>query len=149
MALSFLYHTSLSLWIGGLFFFMLGLIPTLHAKLDPEDLDRVIKALYPMVHKFNFLMALLTLGSLVAHALVLHYWPLLRLMVILIMAAMTIYNTFIIYPKAQGLKNEYREAAGDTFKPTIKQEFLKTNRQSHLINMAVGMAGLLVLYLSL
>lgn len=147
--LRFLYLSSLFVWIGGITFFSFIVTPTLFKQIPKEMVTKVLEALFPKYYFMGYFcgaVALLTHlvgGFQIAGGF---SWYVLKLAVLIGMVVLTYYAGLVVYPEVHRLKTEVLAQEGAEANPQLKADFDKMHRVSVLLNLAVLILGLVLIF---
>ncbi|MBI1909211.1 MAG: DUF4149 domain-containing protein [Deltaproteobacteria bacterium] len=147
MLFSFLHLLSLALWIGTILFFSAAVAPTLFKKMGKEEGGKVVSLLFPVYFRIGILCGLTAVLTLLLAPPKDSPFPIGRVLLLVIMTTITVYNTINVYPKARSLKEELGSTSEETLKPSLLEEFHRAHQYSVALNVVVLVLGLIVLFL--
>ncbi|MFO1464365.1 MAG: DUF4149 domain-containing protein [bacterium] len=142
-AAQFLYLLGLVLWVGGIVFFSFFTTPTIFTSLPKEMASQVITAIFPRYYLMGYVAgAMMALGTL-TEALLVKQWPWIRIGLLAIMLAASVYAGVVVRPQVHDLKVQMKTVEEDTdLGKTLKERFDGLHRFSVVLNLIVLAGGL-------
>jgi hypothetical protein len=151
-AVKWFYLVSLGLWVGSIIFFSFVIAPTIFKVLKPEDAARLQRALFPKYYLVGTLCAgigIVCVGLLLAER-AFGKWPgVLSLLLLAMMGATDFWLRQSIVPHMAEIREQRTaaQAAGQEPPAEIEAEWKGLHRLSVQINVAVLLAGLVLVFL--
>lgn len=145
--LKFAHLLSVSLWVGMVVFFTVLATPALFKYLPREVAGDVVGVLFPRYWAAGYALAFLSLSTLLALSYIGKYLPAARLVLIGIMTALTLYSGLVVSARAREVKVLVREAPEGAGKEELKKEFRSLHARSAVMNMAVLLSGVALVFL--
>ncbi len=152
-AFKFIYILSVCFWIGSIFFFSFFAAPSIFKVLPRETAGNVVSDIFPKY----YLVAYICGGAAVITTILLrliyeHKGGIsfgLRLGALLIMLALAVYAGEVLRPKAAEARAEMRSLAETSPNyPASQDKFRKLHARSAIINSAVFVLGIAILYIN-
>lgn len=147
-AVKWFYLVALATWVGSIIFFSFVIAPTVFKVLKPEDAARLQRALFPKYYLVGIICAgigIMCVGLLLAER-AFGKWPgVLSLLLIAGMGATDVWLRQTVVPYMAEIR-EQRAAAVEP-NPKLDEEWKSLHRLSVLLNVAVLIAGLGLVFL--
>lgn len=152
-AFKFIYILSVCFWIGSIFFFSFFAAPSIFKVLPRETAGNVVSDIFPKY----YLVAYICGGAAVITTMLLrliyeHKGGIsfgLRLGALLIMLALAVYAGEVLRPKAAEARAEMRSLSETSPNyPASQDKFRKLHARSAIINSAVFVLGIAILYIN-
>lgn len=152
-AFKFIYILSVCFWIGSIFFFSFFAAPSIFKVLPRETAGNVVSDIFPKY----YLVAYICGGAAVITTMLLrliyeHKGGIsfgLRLGALLIMLALAVYAGEVLRPKAAEARAEMRSHSETSPNyPASQDKFRKLHARSAIINSAVFVLGIAILYIN-
>ena len=152
-AFKFIYGLSVSFWIGSIFFFSFFAAPGIFKVLPKETAGNVVSEIFPKY----YLVAYICGGAAVLTTIMLRIFYVhkpgimfgLKLGVLLAMLAPALYAGQVLRPKAVEARAEMRSLSEESPNyPAIHDKFSKLHTRSVIINSAVLLFGIAILFMN-
>ena len=152
-AFKFIYGLSVSFWIGSIFFFSFFAAPGIFKVLPKETAGNVVSEIFPKY----CLVAYICGGAAVIATILLRTFNEnkaglsfgLRLGALLIMVALAVYAGEVLRPKAVEARAEMRSLTEESLNyPAAQDNFRKLHTRSAIINSAVFILGIAILFMN-
>ena len=143
---------ALGLWVGSIIFFSFFIAPTVFKVLKPEDAARLQRALFPKYYLVGVICAgigIVCVGLLLAER-AFGKWPgVLSLLLLAMMGATDFWLRQSVVPHMAEIREQRAAAmaAGKEAPVEIEEEWKSLHRLSVQINVAVLLAGFVLLFL--
>jgi hypothetical protein len=151
-AVKWFYLVSLALWVGSIIFFSFFVAPTVFKVLKPEDAARLQRALFPKYYLVGIVCAgigIVSVGLLLAER-AFGKWPgVLSLLLLAVMGATDFWLRQSVVPHMAEIREQRGAAltAGKEPEVAVEAEWKSLHRLSVLLNSAVLLAGLVLVFL--
>lgn len=154
--LSYLYNLVLSLWVGGIFIFTFIVTPVIFKSYERDMAGSIVGYLFPYYFKFTLILSVLSLVFFLVLNNTYVKWAYKSSLVLLIAAlGFNLLSTFVIHPKARGLKKEIHAFSERTDKEGVqdvssaRKAFRRLHALSMVVNLVVLIDGAALLFLSM
>jgi len=151
--LKFLYILSICFWIGSIFFFSFFAAPSIFKVLPRETAGNVVSDIFPKYYLIAYvcgavaIIATLTLRFMYNHLSGIMFG--LRVGILLVMLGLAVYAGTVIRPKAHEARTQMRSVTEESPNyPEIHDKFRSLHRQSAIMNSAVFLLGIAILFLN-
>lgn len=145
--MKFAHLLSVSVWVGMVVFFTLFATPAIFKSLPRETAGDVVGVLFPKYWAVGYALSFLSLSTLLALSYIGKTLPAGRLVLIVFMTAMTLYSGLVVSAKAREVKGLIREAVETAKKEELKKDFRSLHARSAVMNMAVLLSGVALIFL--
>lgn len=153
-ALKFLYILSICFWIGSIFFFSFFAAPSIFKVLPRETAGNVVSDIFPKY----YLVAYVCGAVAIITTLMLRFMYNnnlsgiafgLRVGILLVMLGLAVYAGIVIRPKAHDARTQMRSVSEESPNyPEIHDKFRSLHRQSAIMNSAVFLLGIAILFIN-
>lgn len=152
-ALKFIYILSVSLWIGSIFFFSFFAAPSIFKVLPRETAGNVVSDIFPKY----YLVAYVCGGAAIITTILLRILSgqagsvlfIVRLSALAVMLALAVYAGAVLRPRAVEARTEMRSLTEESPNyPASQEKFRKLHAQSAIINSAVFLLGIAILFIN-
>ena len=152
-ALKFIYILSVCFWIGSIFFFSFFAAPSIFKVLPRETAGNVVTDIFPKY----YLVAYICGGAAIITTLLLRMLSvqagsvlfIVRLSVLVVMLALAVYAGAVVRPQAVEARTEMRSLSEDSPNyPAIQDKFRKLHARSAIVNSAVFLLGIAILFMN-
>lgn len=152
-ALKFLQMTAVSFWVGSIFFFSFLAAPSIFKVLPRETAGNVVSDIFPKYYLAAYILGLI---AIITSAVL---WSSdqgrnnlmngLRTGGLLLMLGLSIYAGQVVLPSASQARTEMRATAEESPNyPAIYEKFRKLHTQSAILNSAVFIMGIAILFIN-
>lgn len=142
----FLYLLGLVLWVGGIVFFSFFTTPTVFTTLPKDMASQVITVIFPRYYLLGYIAGGMMLFGTLVEALLVKQWPWIRLALLVVMLAASVYAGVVVRPQVHDLKIQMKTVEEDTeLGKTLKARFDSLHRFSVILNMLVLGGGLVLI----
>jgi len=145
---NFIFFLSLVVWVGGMLFFSFVGAPMIFKSLPPEYAGKAVAAIFPKYFPIGYISGLTAFVCTVVSGLKTGSWSPFKMLILIVMTALTISNSFVTYPKAHSLKEEMQISESRTDIQQLKDEFQRMHRWSMINNGIVLLLGIVLLFLT-
>ncbi len=135
-------------WLGSIIFFSFIGAPSLFKALPLETASKAVSAIFPKYYPLGITCGFILLATLIWSTAKTGVWAPLKILVVLLMLTLTIYNTLVTYPRTKSLKAEMGEITERTDMVHLKAEFDRAHRLSVINNSLVLLLGLILVVLT-
>ncbi len=151
--LKFIYILSVCFWIGSIFFFSFFAAPSIFKVLPRETAGNVVTDIFPKY----YLVAYICGGAAIVTTLLLRILSaesgsvlfVVRLSVLVVMLALAVYAGAIVRPQVVEVRTEMRSLTEESPNyPAIQEKFRKLHARSAIINSAVFLLGIAILFMN-
>lgn len=146
--LKFAHLLSVSVWVGMVVFFTLFATPAIFKYLPRDAAGDAVGVLFPRYWAAGYALAFLSLSTLLALAYAGKYLPVARLVLLGFMTALTLYSGLFVSARAREVKGLVRAAPEGAGKEELKKEFRSLHARSAVMNMAVLLSGVALVFLT-
>lgn len=152
-ALKFIYILSVCFWIGSIFFFSFFAAPSIFKVLPRETAGNVVTDIFPKY----YLVAYICGGAAIITTISLRMLSgqggsilfIIRLSALAVMLALAVYAGAVLRPQAVETRTEMRSLTEDSPNYPVSQEkFRKLHARSAIINSAVFLLGIAILFIN-
>lgn len=152
-ALKFLYILSISFWIGSIFFFSLFAAPSIFKVLPREAAGNVVSDIFPKYYLVAYVCAAVAIiATLMLRFIYNHFSGLmfgLRIGILLVMLGLAVYAGTVVGPQAHEARTQMRSVSEDSPNyPEIHEKFRSLHRRSAILNSAVFLMGIAILFIN-
>lgn len=144
LLISFLYLTSLIIWIGGIVFFSFITAPALFKSLPPELAGKAVGAIFPKYYPLGTVSGFVALFCTIFSAVKTGHWAVFKMILLLTMITLTVYGSLVLHPRARAIKEEMQSDTGSTDITLLKKEFDHAHQVSVIYNGIVLFLGLVL-----
>jgi len=152
-ALKFLYSLSLTFWIGSIFFLSMFAAPSIFKVLTREQAGNVVSDIFPKYYMVSYACGIVALVSSFA---LIYFWSnfsytgnIIKMAALLIMLGLAVYAGEINRPEAHKVRTEMRSVQEDSAEyKEIRKEFSRLHRHSAILNSAIFILGIALVFLS-
>ena len=152
-ALKFIYILSVCFWIGSIFFFSFFAAPSIFKVLPRETAGNVVSDIFPKYYLVAYvcggaaIITTILLRMLSAEASSILF--VIRLSALVVMLALAVYAGAVLRPQAVEARTEMRSLTEDSPNYPVSQEkFRKLHARSAIINSAVFLLGIAILFVN-
>ena len=151
--LKFLYILAVCFWVGSIFFFSFFAAPSIFKVLPREAAGNVVSDIFPKY----YLVAYICGAVAIIAAILLHLFHsyksgvmfAVRIGGLLVMLAFAVYAGEVLTPQAHHVREEMRSLSeASPNYPTSYEKFRKLHTQSAIMNSAVFLLGIAILFLN-
>lgn len=146
--IKFAHLMSLVVWIGGIIFFSFFSAPSIFKVLDRELAGDVVGDIFPKYWMIGYICSPIALGTLVFLAKHGADGTCIRILLLSVMLATTLFTGLVIGSKAKGIKTEMRATEDVAKKEEIRKQFGKVHGVSIILNMATLLMGIATIFLT-
>lgn len=146
-AMRFVLLSSVAVWTGALIFFTFFAAPSIFKVLPRELAGEVVGDIFPKYRSIGYVAGLLSISSLIGISFIEKGFPFALFILLAAMTGITFYSGIAVAPKARALKFEMRSAEGPESKKALEKAFKRVHAVSAVLNMAVILLGIAVIYL--
>lgn len=152
-ALKFLYILSICFWIGSIFFFSFFAAPSIFKVLPRETAGNVVSDIFPKYYLVAYICgAVAVLATLMLRFIYDHRSGLMfgvRIGILIVMLGFAVYAGSIIRPRAHEARTQMRSLTEESPNyPEIHEKFRSLHKQSAIINSAVFLLGIALLFIN-
>lgn len=144
----FFHLAAIVLWVGAVSFFSFCSAPSIFKVLEREQAGQVVGDIFPKYWMVGYVCGVLSILTLVVASFATGDFPLLRLLVLLVMTVLAFYSGLVTGKQARAVKEEMRRSEDGEQKGKLRGEFKKLHIKSQVLNMAIFVLGVLVVYLT-
>ena len=148
LLINFIYLLSLIIWIGSIIFFSFITAPSLFKALPPEFASKAIGAIFPKYYPVGYISGAFAFMSLIFHSAKTGIWSPLKMFLLIVMIALTLFASLNIHPKARALKEEMQAATDTIEHDHLKVEFDRVHKISVVYNGIVLLLGLILILIT-
>jgi uncharacterized membrane protein len=152
-ALKFIYILSVCFWIGSIFFFSFFAAPSIFKVLPRETAGNVVTDIFPKY----YLVAYICGGAAIITTILLRMLSgqggsilfIIRLSALAVMLALAVYAGSVLRPQAVEARTEMRSLTEESPNyPASQEKFRKLHARSAIINSAVFLLGIAILFIN-
>ena len=148
MLINFIYLLSLIVWIGSIIFFSFFTAPSLFKALPPEFASKAVSAIFPKYYAAGYTSGFVAFATLFIQGFKNGIWSPFKMLMVMIMLALTLFAALNIHPRARALKEEMQATTDTVEHDNLKQEFDRVHRTSVIFNGIVLLLGILLVLIT-
>ena len=143
----YLYLLSLVLWIGGIVFFSFLASPSIFKVLPREQAGQVVGDIFPKYHLLGYVACAIALGSLVGlRQLGIAQSVRTAMIFLVVMGGIQVTMGTVVGPMVVEARDAVKAAPPGPEKDRLEKRFRRLHGVSMLLNLALLMLGLVLLY---
>lgn len=146
--LKFIHLLSIVVWIGMLIFFSFLGAPSIFKVLPRETAGEVVGHIFPKYWITGYVTSITALASLIIISLQHKNVPTARVIILVVMTAVTFYSGLVVGSKARAIKAEMKATEETSKKAELREKFKKVHAVSSILNLAVIILGLVLVFLT-
>jgi len=144
----FIHLISLVTWVGSIIFFSFFAAPAIFKALPRETAGDVIGGIFPKYWMVGYICSLATLITLIALATHEKSFPMVKVIILVVMTALTFYSGLVVGSSARTIKAEIRAVETAEQKEPLMKQFKVLHRRSMILNIVTLLLGLCFVYLT-
>lgn len=144
----FVHFLSLVIWIGGMIFFSFIAAPSIFKALPRETAGDVVGNIFPKYWLMGYLCSITSLITIIMLSYMERSYSLARIGLLVLMMALTFYSGLVVGAKAREVKAQIRMVEDTSKKEILKSEFNTLHKRSTVLNIAILILGLAVIFLT-
>lgn len=146
--LRFIHLLSLIVWLGGMAFFSFIAAPSIFQALPTETAGDVVGVIFPKYWLIGYICSLTTLFTLILLANFERTFPVIRILILVVMAATTFYTGLVVGSKAREIKSQIRVIEDGSEKAVLKTQFRTYHQRSIILNTIVMVLGVVFTFIT-
>ena len=144
----FIHLMSLVVWLGGMVFFSFIAAPSIFQALPTETAGDVVGVIFPKYWLIGYICSLTALTTLILLAYLEKTLPVIRILILVVMAATTFYTGLVVGSKAREIKSQISVIEDGSEKTVLKAEFRTFHRRSVTLNVIVMVLGVVFTFIT-
>ncbi len=128
-----------------IFFTFIG-APAIFRELPRETAGQVVGRIFPKYWLTGYIAGVLSIATLGAASIMGQAWPGWRILVLIVMTAISFYSGLVVGKKARSLKARMKHGSDD--KEALGRDFKKVHALSAVLNLTVIALGLVLVWLT-
>ncbi len=144
----FCHLAALVVWLGMIVFFSFFAAPSIFKVLPREDAGEVVGDIFPKYWMISYITGIVSVVTLVIISVAAKEFAFARFILLVAMTILSFYSGLVVGKDARRIKGRMKETEDPLEKEKLRRTFKKVHARSSVLNMAVLVLGVLVIYLT-
>jgi uncharacterized membrane protein len=142
VTIKFIHLLALIVWLGGMAFFSFIVAPSIFSALPTETAGNVVAAIFPKYWLIGYVCSGIILITLIVLGFFEKTFPVIRILIVVLMAVTTLYAGVVVGGKAREIKSHIRVIEDGAEKTLLMAKFRTLHRRSVTLNSIVMILGI-------